>query len=110
MRPSTSLILVVGAIISFGVAQAAPVIYEPLDYPVGELNAQSGVAESGFDSAWNANVTSLIVADSLTYGTLPTQGGSVGNLSNNVNRFGGNRGVSASALAGNGLLADGATV
>ena len=74
------------------------------------INGASGATEVGFTGAWTANASSTIVATDLTYGILPTTGGSIGSLSNNVNRFGGARTVSTTALADNGLLDDGATL
>jgi hypothetical protein len=85
-------------------------VYEPFDYPAGGLNGKGGTSDLGFGTVWNANSTTNVVAASLTYGTLPTTGGSIGNLSPSQNRFGGARAVSASALADNGLLDDGATL
>jgi alpha-galactosidase len=94
-----------------GPLQAAnPVIYEPFDYPTGGLNGRSGTTEIGLVGTWNANAETLVVANSLSYSWLPTAGGSIGNLSYYVNRYGGTRAVSPSALAGNGLLNDGATL
>ena len=45
--------------------------------------------------------TSLVVSNSLVYGSLPTKGGSIGHLSYYVNRYGGTRAVSASAQSSN---------
>jgi hypothetical protein len=89
------------------------VIYEPFDYPVGNLNLQSGTSELGLLGTWtalSAEGGALVVETSLAYGTLPVSGGSIGHLSFASDCYGGARSVSASALAGNGLLADGATL
>lgn len=94
-------------------ADTRPTIYEPFDYPVGPLNLQSGSSEIGLTGKWAALSTegkAMVVAKSLTYGTLPVSGGSIGNLTFYSNRYGGARPISPSALAGSGLLADGATV
>jgi alpha-galactosidase len=79
-------------------------VYEPFDYAVGGLNGQGDTSDLGFDAAWTANSTTNVVAASLTYGSLPTTGGSMGNLSGGQNRFGGSRPVD---LATAGLLANG---
>lgn len=91
-------------------ANAATVIYEPFAYPVGGLDGQGGTSDFGFTGNWSANGTSLVSATNLTYGSLSTTGGSIGGLSASQNRFGGARSVSASALAGNSLLNNGATL
>ena len=93
-----------------GSLYAAAVIYEPFNYAAGNLNGASGGGEVGLNGAWVANTDSKVVAGDLTYGTLSSTGGSVGGLNANVNRFGGARAISTSALAGNGLLDDGATL
>jgi hypothetical protein len=89
------------------------VIYEPFDYPAGHLNLQSGASEVGLAGSWNALSTdgqALVIGSSLSHGSLPTKGGSIGGLECCINRFGGSRAVRASALLGNGLLQDGATL
>ncbi len=83
-------------------------IYEPFNYPAGGLNGASGLSEIGLDGVWSANGDSVVAASTLNYGTLPSTGGSISGLNGGVNRFGGARAVSASALASNGLLDDGA--
>jgi len=103
--------VVVGVVVALGGSlQAAPAIYEPFDYPAGGLNGKSGSSEVGLTGTWGANAETLVVPGSLTWGGLATTGGSIGNLTYYVNRYGGTRAVSASALAGNGLLNDGATL
>jgi hypothetical protein len=91
-----------------GGAWANPSVYEPFGYPAGALGGATNGGEIGLDGAWIASVDTHVVADGLGYGALPTAGGSIGDLSGGQNRFGGARTVSASALAGNGLLDDGA--
>jgi hypothetical protein len=89
------------------------VIYEPFDYPAGNLNLQSGTSEIGLAGMWTAlssDGQALVVGTSLSYGALPVLGGSIGTLSFFQNRFGGARTVSPSALLSKGLLADGATL
>jgi hypothetical protein len=89
------------------------VIYEPFDYAVGDLHLQSGTSEIGLLGSWSAHSgerPTTVVETSLAYGALPLCGGSIGKLDFGVNRFGGARSVSASALASTGLLASGATL
>ncbi|HLP78337.1 MAG TPA: Ig-like domain-containing protein, partial [Candidatus Paceibacterota bacterium] len=83
-------------------------IYEPFNYPAGSLNGVSGTSEVGFSGAWSTHVNTKAVATSLAYGSLPTIGGSMGNVSGN--EYGGKRSISTSALASNGLLNDGSTL
>ena len=85
-------------------------IYEPFNYPPGGLNGKGTIADVGLTGTWIASVDSLLVASSPNYGSLPVSGGSIGGMAGGINRFGGSRAVSPSALAGNGLLADGATL
>lgn len=85
-------------------------VYEPFDYAIGGLNGRSGSSETGLSSSWNANGTTLVVPGSLSYSTLPTFGGSIGDLTLGQNRYGGARAISASALASGGYLNDGATL
>jgi hypothetical protein len=87
-----------------------PLIYEPFNYPVGGLNGASGSSEIGLDGVWTANASALVASGSLSHGSLPTAGNSIGGLSGGSNNFGGARTVSASALTGNGLLDDGAVL
>jgi len=105
------LLALLGVIVAFsGLLQADAVIYEPFDYPVGGLDGQGDPNQVGLEGTWNAQASAMIVADSLTYGSLPTIGGSMGGLGGGSNHFGGARAISADALAGNGLLDDGATL
>lgn len=99
------------AIVSINVstANAELVVHEPFDYAAGTLNGKSGASEIGFAAAWHAS-TARVVANSLSYGNLPVSGGSIGNLAGGNNHYGGTRALSASALAGKGLLDDGATL
>jgi autotransporter-associated beta strand protein len=85
------------------------VIYEPFAYSATVLNGASGTNEKGFSAPWVAN-SSTNLAGNLPYGSLLTKGAGIGNLGGGQNRFGGGRAVDASALANNGLLADGATL
>jgi hypothetical protein len=85
-------------------------IYESFNYPTGGLNGKGGTTEVGLTGTWSANASAMVVAGSLSYGALPVGGGSIGGLNGGSNNFGGARAVSAPALAGNGLLADDATL
>ena len=85
-----------------GSLHAAAVAYEPFDYSPGALGSASG--GSGFSSNWSSNGTTNVVASDLTYGSLATTGGSIGNLSGSQNRFGASRSID---LTTPGLLADG---
>ncbi len=85
------------------------VIYEPFAYSASVLNGASGTNEVGFSAPWVANASTNL-SSNLPYGSLLTKGAGVGNLAGGQNRFGGGRAVDASALANNGLLADGATL
>jgi hypothetical protein len=102
---SATIDITVDTVSGFGVA-----VYEPFDYPTGGLNGKSGSTEVGFDGAWTANASANVFAASLSYGSLPTAGNSIGGLNGGSNNFGGKRAVKVSALAANGLLADGATL
>ncbi len=99
------------ATVSITVDVAAPTglaIYEPFDYPAGALNGQSGTSEVGFSGPWITSSDASIVSDSVGYGPLPTKGGKY--APSNLTGKAGHRPVSPSALAANGLLADGATL
>ncbi|HSP41422.1 MAG TPA: DUF6288 domain-containing protein [Luteolibacter sp.] len=85
-------------------------VHEPFDYPAGALNGRGGTSEIGFAGPWHAHSTSLVVEGSLAYEDLAVSGGSIGDLTGGSNRYGGSRTISASALAENGLLDDGATL
>ena len=96
-----------------GFVQSAPLVHEPFAYPAGLLHGATGPSEVGLAGAWNATVESphstVLTAGSLD-GKFASSGGSVGPLSPAVNKYGGSRAISASALAANGLLNDGATL
>lgn len=100
------------ATVGITVSSIAPplAIYEPFNYTAGGLNGKGGTTEFGLTGTWVASSDSLLIASSPGYGPLPVSGGSIGGLGGSINRFGGSRAVSPSALAGNGLLADGATL
>ena len=93
------------------------VIYEPFDYAGSGLNGQSGDTEIGLGGVWNARIPSpaafqgFLMAKNLTYGRLPTTGGSLKtDYAYWANRFGGTRPIDPAAMAGNGLLDNGATL
>lgn len=93
--------------------QASPVVYEGFDYPAGNLHGASGASEVGLGGAWTARVEgvhSTTVSGVSLLGSYASSGGSVGPLSGGVNKFGGSRPISSSALTANGLLDDGATL
>ena len=105
------LLALLGVIVAFsGSLQADAVVYEPFNYEVGGLDGQGDPNQVGLEGTWNAQESALLIADSLTYGTLPTTGGSIGGLAGGSNHYGGARAISVDALAGNGLLDDGATL
>jgi len=87
------------ALTANGSASAAAVAYEGFAYDAGALGSASG--GSGFSSNWSSNGTTNVVASDLTYGSLTTTGGSIGNLGGGQNRFGASRSISLG-----GLLAD----
>jgi hypothetical protein len=89
---------------------APPPVYEPFNYTEGGLNGQGGTSETGLDGVWLADSTTLVTSDMLLVPGLPNEGNSIGKLTYYSNRYGGARTVSASALAGKGLLDDGATL
>ena len=84
-------------------------LYEPFDYPAGGLNGKSGTSDVGFSAPWTAASQTTVAAASLEYGSLQTKGGSISELGA-VSNVAGSRAISSSALAGNGLLANGATL
>ncbi|MES2980862.1 MAG: DUF6288 domain-containing protein [Verrucomicrobiota bacterium] len=85
-------------------------VYEPFDYVAGLLNGKSGTSEVGLTGVWAANTsTSFVTSGSMTYGSIATKGGKF-EPSSAVTHWGGTRAISASALASNGLLNDGATL
>lgn len=93
-----------------GLPSGSALIYEPFDYVVGGLNAQSGISEVGLTNVWQADSTTLVTAGTLSYGSLPVGGGKLSDFSGGQNRFIGTRGINASALADKGMLDDGATL
>lgn len=93
-----------------GLPSGSALIYEPFDYAVGGLDAQSGISEVGLTNTWQANSTTLVTAGTLSYGSLPVGGGKLSDFNGGVNRFIGTRGINASALAAQGMLNDGATL
>jgi autotransporter-associated beta strand protein len=88
---------------------AVAVVYEPFNYSGTGLSGRSGTSEVGVTGTWTASADSFL-GPNRSYGPLVTRGAGIGDLQGGVNRFGGARAVSPSALAGNGLLADGATM
>ena len=88
---------------------AVAVVYEPFNYSSTGLNGASGTSEVGLTGTWSASGDSFI-GPNRAYGALVSRGAGIGNLQGGVNRFGGARSINASALAGNGLLTDGATL
>lgn len=91
------------------IVPATAVVYEPFAYSQATLNGASGNIEKGFSDPWVAHNDTKLGAN-LPFGSLLTQGAGIGNLTGGQNRFGGRRALDASALAGNGLLDDGATL
>ena len=64
-----------------GTAVADIRVYEPFDYEVGGLDGQGDLNQVGLEGAWIANETAQVLENSLTYGSLPTTGGSIGTSS-----------------------------
>jgi autotransporter-associated beta strand protein len=85
------------------------VVYEPFAYAGTALAGQSGSSEVGLTGTWTSNTNPTLFSN-LGFGSLVTRGAGIGNLPGGSNTFGGARTVSASALAGNGLLQNGATL
>jgi hypothetical protein len=96
--------------IDVSTAGAQLVLHEPFDYAPGGLGGKGGTSEIGLAGTWHAHADSFVADGSLAFGSLPVSGGSIGNLAGSINRYGGARAISASALAANGLLDDGATL
>ena len=94
--------------VSTGTAQL--LVHEPFDSPPGGLNGKGGGTEIGLAGTWHAATSAKIVDGSLSYGTLPVSGGSIGNLNGGSNNYGGTRLLDAAALSGSGLLDDGKTL
>ena len=88
---------------------ASAVVYEPFAYPGTALNGAAGSSEIGLEGTWTASPDSFL-GPNLGFGSLVTRGAGIGNLQSGVNRFGGARAVSASALSNTGLLNNGATL
>jgi beta-lactam-binding protein with PASTA domain len=86
-------------------------VYEPVNYPAGNLNGKSGSSEIGFTGVWEASTQPLppisVSANSLAYGGVATAGGAI--LSGRTDHSG-SRPLSSSALADSALLGDGATL
>jgi hypothetical protein len=84
-------------------------VYEPFDYPTGALLGQAGTTEVGLDGTWRAQAAvSTVTNGSMSFGELVAAGGRFDATAGAS--WGGSRAVSPSALAGNKLLDDGATV
>jgi uncharacterized repeat protein (TIGR02543 family) len=99
------------ATVSITVNTTTPVglaLYEPFNYAVGNLHDKSGASEIGFTGTWNTGSLITTEAPSLSYGTLPARGLRVRSVG--VNSPGGARPISPAALAGRGLLDNGATL
>ncbi len=84
-------------------------VYEPFDYLTGGLNGATAAGAIGFSSPWTAPTQTTVAAGSLDHGSLTPLGGSISELGTG-GFLGGSRTISSSALAGNGLLANGATL
>ncbi len=104
LKSTATVSITVGAVSNVGVA-----VYEPFKYPSGFFNGASSANEIGFLGTWAANSDVSTIGGSLNYGSLRTDGGSLGNMTSS-NGYGGRRAINPAALAGNGLLADGATL
>jgi autotransporter-associated beta strand protein len=104
LKSAATVSITVGAVSNVGVA-----VYEPFKYPSGFLNGVSSANEIGLLGAWAANSDVSTIGGSLNYGSLRTDGGSLGNMTSS-SAYGGHRAINPAALAGNGLLADGATL
>jgi autotransporter-associated beta strand protein len=88
---------------------ATAVVYEPFAYTGTALAGQSGSTEVGLTGVWTSNTNPTLFSN-LGFSSLVTRGAGIGNLGGGSNTFGGARAISASALSGNGLLQDGATL
>ncbi|MBT8038211.1 MAG: InlB B-repeat-containing protein, partial [Verrucomicrobiae bacterium] len=100
---STIVVITVNAATPVGLA-----VYEPFDYPVAVLDGVSGSSEIGLDGAWTAGTLIEVKEPGFDYGTLPTKGNMM--FGNGINAPGAYRPINPAALAGNGLLDDGATL
>ena len=88
---------------------AVAVVYEPFNYTGTDLVGKSGTTEVGLTGTWSSIADSKLGSNQ-AYGPLVTRGAGISGLSGGSNRFGGARAVSSSALAGNDLLNNGATL
>ncbi len=94
---------VVVAVVSLApTIQADAVAYEPFDYPAGALGSASG--GTGWAGDWSSSSATFVAANDLTFGSLDTSGGSIGDLGAAINRFVGSRAIDLSTP---GLLEDG---
>lgn len=109
LRVTDSAAKVSEATTAVNLLPSTAVIYEPFNYPGTALNGQSGTSEVGLTGTWAASADSKLGPNRF-FGSLVTRGAGIGDLITGANRYGGARPVSASALAGNGLLADGVTL
>ncbi len=77
----------------------------------GGLDGKGGTSEYGLTGAWERHrETTPRWPPAPSSSATARIGGSIGDLATGVNRYGGARSVSPSALAENGLLNDGATL
>lgn len=83
-------------------------IYEPFDYPAGELDGVSGASEIGLEGSWTSGAQIYTEESTLTYDTVPSSGLRL--WSQSVNAPGASRPIKTTALAGRGLLDDGSTL
>ncbi|WP_158279859.1 Ig-like domain-containing protein [Coraliomargarita sinensis] len=104
LSASATVSITVNAVTDVGLA-----IYEPFDYPTGGFNGSSSVNEIGLDGSWTAQANMDIVGGSLNYGSLVTNGSAL-SASDSIRSHAASRAISPTALAGNGLLDDGATL
>ncbi len=95
-------LMALGGLLMPGKSEAALVAYEGFDYAAGALGSASG--GTGWSGNWSSNSATLVTDSDLTYGSLDTSGGSIGNLAAAINRFGASRTID---LATPGLLANG---
>lgn len=88
---------------------ATSVVYEPFAYAGTNLAGQSGSTEVGLTGLWTSNTNPTLFSN-LGFGALVTRGAGIGNMPSGSTTFGGARAINSSALSGNGLLQDGATL
>ena len=101
MKPNT--VALAALVFVTAPANAAAVIYEPFNYATGGLNGKFGLTEEGLTGAWAANADTVLEENSLSYGLLSTAGNKFRGKEA-INRYGGSRAISASALSTSGLL------